>query len=153
LDPLPEEDGMTISRITVVTLGVRDLPLSTAFYEAVFGARRNPDFEGVSFFELPGAWVSLFPLDKLAEDVGPGTAIPPRGFNGVTLAYNARSRDEVHSIFGQAEKVGARIAKPPQETFWGGFGGYFADPDEYCWEVAWGPMFEFAPDGALRFKT
>ncbi len=141
-----------IPRVTVITLGVGNLERATAFYRAVFGISPNADYEGVAFFELPGTWVTLYPRDKLAEDISPGLSAAPAGFSGVTLAYNARDREEVLALFELAEKAGAVIAKPPRETFWGGFSGYFADPDGYFWEIAWGPMFDFAPDGALRFR-
>lgn len=141
-----------IPRTTVVTLGVTDLARSTAFYTQVFGVGPNPDFEGVSFFELPGTWISLYPLDKLAEDIAPEVRPAPGQFSGITLAYNAPSREQVLEIFRHVQAQGARVAKTPQETFWGGFAGYFADPDGYYWEVAWGPMFDFKPDGTLCFK-
>lgn len=143
---------MTIPRITVVTLGVADLGKSTAFYQALFGIRPNADYQGVAFFELPGVWLTLYPRTKLAEDISPSLSPVLGGFSGMSLAYNAGSREEVLGLFEVAKAAGAAIAKPPQETFWGGFGGYFADPDGYFWEIVWGPMFEFAPDGALRFK-
>jgi len=143
---------MALSRLSLITLGVADLQTSTAFYRAVFGVAPNDRYEGVAFFELPGTWVALYPLDKLAEDISPDLS-PVRGaFSGVTLAHNARSKEEVLAIFDQARAAGARIVKAPQDTFWGGFSGYFADPDGYYWEVAWGEMFDFAPDGTLRFK-
>jgi len=152
LDCTSKEVLMTIPRMSVITLGVTDLARSTTFYETMFGARPNSDYEGVSFFELPGTWLTLYPLDKLAEDISPQLA-PTRGpFSGVTLAYNARSRDEVLAIFEEVKTAGASIVKVPQDTFWGGFSGYFADLDGYYWEVVWGPMFDFAPDGSLRFK-
>ena len=141
-----------IPRVTVITLGVTDLAQATAFYSALFATRPNPDYQGVSFFQLPGAWLSLYPLDKLAEDIGPAVPVSRAAFSGVTLAYNARSRKEVDAVFAQAAKLGARIAKTPQDTFWGGYSGYFADPDGYYWEIAWGPMFDFADDGSLRLK-
>ena len=141
-----------IPRVTAITLGGADLAQSTAFYSALFATRPNPDYQGVAFFELPGAWLSLYPLDKLAEDIGPDVPASRPAFSGVTLAYNARSREEVDAVFAQAAKLGARIAKAPQDTFWGGYSGYFADPDGYYWEVAWGPMFDFAEDGSLRLK-
>jgi catechol 2,3-dioxygenase-like lactoylglutathione lyase family enzyme len=145
---------MNLNRITVVTLGVKDLAKSTTFYEAAFGVHANPDYEGVSFFELPGAWLSLYPLDKLAQDIAPDVPHTRGGtFSGVTLAHNARSKQDVLAIFEHLRAAGALIVKPPQDTFWGGFGGYFADPDGYYWEVVWGPMFDFGPDGSLlRFK-
>ncbi len=144
---------MTIPRMTVITLGVTDLAKSTRFYEAIFGLRPNTDYEGISFFELPGTWLTLYPIDKLAEDISPQLSATRGSFSGITLAYNARSKDEVMAIFEQVEAAGAAIAKVPQDTFWGGFSGYFTDLDGTYWEVVWGPMFDFAPDGSLRFKT
>jgi uncharacterized protein len=141
-----------IPRVTVITLGVSSLEKSTAFYRSVFGIAPNADYDGVVFFELPGTWVTLYPRDKLAEDISPVLSPAPGGFSGVTLAYNARDREGVLAIFELAGQAGARIVKLPQETFWGGFSGYFADPDGYFWEIVWGPMFDFAPDGGLRFR-
>ncbi len=143
---------MTIPRMTVITLGVTDLAQATRFYATIFGIRPNMENEGISFFELPGAWLTLYPLDKLAEDISPQLSPTRSGFSGITLAYNARSKDEVVAIFEEVKTAGAAIVKAPQDTFWGGFSGYFADLDGYYWEVVWGPMFDFAPDGSLRFK-
>ncbi len=143
---------MNIPRLTVVTLGVRDLAAATAFYTTVFGRGPRPGTEGVSFFELPGTWITLFPLEKLAEDISPTQSAERGAFSGITLAHNARSRKEVIRIVETAEKAGARVVKKPQETFWGGFGGYITDPDGYHWEIVWGPMFDFTADGSLCFK-
>ena len=140
---------MTIPRLTTLTLGVDDLSRATAFYRHVFGLLPRDDYEGIAFFQLPGTWLIVYPKDKLAEDIGPDTVLAGSGFNGITLGYNARSRDEVDTVFAQAKAAGARIAKMPQETFWGGYSGYFQDPDGYYWEVVWGPMFDHAPDGSL----
>jgi uncharacterized protein len=145
---------MKIPRMTVITLGVSDLARSTAFYREIFSTQPNTENEGVTFFPLPGVWLSLYPLDKLAEDIGKEVKLPaPDTFRGVTLAYNARSKDEITSIFARAAEAGARIAKTPRETFWGGYSGYFSDPDGHYWEVAWGPMFDFTEHGDLRFKA
>jgi len=143
---------MTIPRMTVITLGVMDLAKSTRFYETIFRVRPNAAYEGISFFELPGTWLTLYPLDKLAEDISPQLSSTPGSFSGITLAYNARGKDEVVAIFAEVRAAGASIAKAPTDTFWGGFSGYFADLDGYYWEIVWGPMFDFACDGALRFK-
>lgn len=143
---------MTISRITIVTLGVADLARATAFYEAVLGTPPNTSSDGITFVELPGTWLALYPLDKLAEDISPELQAERGGFGGVTLAHNAGSRSEVVEIMQRAEAAGARIVKEPQETFWGGFSGYFADLDGYYWEVAWGPMFVFTDSGDMKLK-
>jgi len=137
---------MTPSRVTIVTLGVRDLARSTAFYTRVFGVT-PPPHEGISFFHLPGTVVALYPLDRLAKDIGPDVTVPKPGtFSGITLAHNARSKADVLAIFEHLRAVGATIVKPPQDVFWGGFSGYFSDPDGYYWEVAWAPGSEFAAD-------
>jgi catechol 2,3-dioxygenase-like lactoylglutathione lyase family enzyme len=143
---------MRIPKITLLTLGVADLNKATKFYEAVLGTPPNTSYDGVTFIELPGTWISLYPLEKLAEDISPDVPIIRSGFSGVTLAHNARSKDDVIAIVERARSNGARVVKEPQETFWGGFSGYFADPDGYYWEAAWGPMFDFTEIGELRFK-
>jgi len=143
---------MKIPRITVLTLGIADLKKATKFYEAVLGTPPNTSYDGVTFIELPGTWISLYPLEKLAEDISPDVQFIRSGFSGVTLAHNACSKDDVIAIIERARSAGARVVKEPQETNWGGFSGYFADPDAYYWEVAWGPMFDFTENGELRFK-
>ncbi|MBU1425740.1 MAG: VOC family protein [Gammaproteobacteria bacterium] len=145
---------MKIPRMTVITLGVADLTRSTAFYREIFSTPPVTEHAGVTFIPLPGVWLSLYPLEKLAEDIGEEVKLPAPGtFHGVTLAYNARSKDEITSIFARVAEAGAHIAKAPQDTFWGGYSGYFSDPDGHYWEVAWGPMFDFTEHGDLRFKT
>lgn len=144
---------MKIPRLTVVTLGVTDLGKATKFYEAVLGTTPNTSYDGVTFIELPGTWISLFPLENLLKDISPEVSRTRSGFSGITLAHNAGSKKDVIAIIERAKSAGARIMKEPQETFWGGFSGYFADLDSYCWEVAWGPMFEFTENGELRFKA
>lgn len=144
---------MPISRMTIITLGVSDLAKSTRFYEAIFGIHPNSNYEGISFFELPGTWLTLYPIDKLAEDISPQLSATRGSFSGITLAYNAQSKEDVIAIFEEATSAGASIVKAPQDTFWGGFSGYFVDLDGFHWEVAWGPMFDFKPDGSLRFKA
>ncbi|MCD6389050.1 MAG: VOC family protein [Desulfobulbaceae bacterium] len=143
---------MKIPRVTVVTLGVADFRKATKFYEAVLGTPPNTSYDGVTFIELPGTWISLFPLENLAKDISSEVPVTRSGFSGITLAHNVRSKDDVIAIIKRAKSAGARVMKEPQETFWGGFSGYFADLDGYCWEVAWGPMFEFSENGELRFK-
>lgn len=144
---------MPIPRATIVTLGVQDLKKATEFYAQVFGVRPNPVYEKeIAFFELPGTWVALYPLEKLADDIAPALSTRRNGFNGITIAYNARSQEEVIAIFKEVYALGGTVAKRPQETPWGGFSGYFRDLDGYYWEVAWGPMFEFTAEGELRFR-
>lgn len=144
---------MKIQRLSVVTLGVADLVKATKFYEAVLGTPPNKSYDGVTFFELPGTWISLYPLENLAKDISPDIPVTRSGFSGITLAHNVRSMEEVISVVERAKSAGARIMKEPHITFWGGFSGYIADMDGYHWEVAWGPMFDFTKTGELRFKA
>lgn len=142
---------MKIPRVSMITLGVADLGRSTAFYREVLATKPNTSYEGVTFIELPGVWISLYPREHLARDIGPDVPAAAAPFSGVTLAHNARSREDVLAVIERVRAAGGSIVKEPEETFWGGFSGYFTDPDGYHWEVAWGPMFEFAADGSLRF--
>jgi catechol 2,3-dioxygenase-like lactoylglutathione lyase family enzyme len=127
-------------RISIITLGVSDLARSVRFYRDGLGLPlREGSGDEVAFFETRGTWLALFPRQALAEDA----AVPAdgAGFPGFTLAHNVRSRDEVDALLREAETNGARIAKPAQDADWGGYSGYFADPDGYLWEVAWNPHF------------
>ena len=143
---------MKIPRVTILTLGVADLGKATKFYEAVLDTPPNTSSDGITFIELPGTWIALYPLEKLAEDISPEVSVIHSRFGGVTLAHNAHSKDDVTAIVRNAEAAGGRVVKEPQATFWGGFSGYFTHLDGYYWEVAWGPMFEFTENGELRFK-
>ena len=144
---------MKIPKVTILTLGIADLHKAMEFYGAVLGTPPNTSSDGITFIELPGTWLALYPFEKLAEDISSEVPITRSGFSGVTLAHNARSKDEVIEIVKRAELAGVRIIKKPQDTFWGGFSGYFADLDGYYWEVAWGPMFEFTENGEMKFKV
>ena len=143
---------MKISKVTMISLGVNDLIKATEFYRQVLGIAPNTSSDAITFIELPGAWLALYPFEKLAEDISPNIPKTRSGFNGITLAHNARSKEEVISIIAAAKAAGGKIVKDPQGTFWGGFSGYFADIDGYYWEVAWGPMFEFDNNGNMNFK-
>jgi len=135
-------------RVSIVTLGVADLKRSTEFYERLGWRRSMAKAEGVVFFQAGGMALSLFPRPELAKDAN----IDPegRGFNGVSLAYNARNRAEVDSVLEEAEAAGAKLLKPAQVAFWGGYSGYFSDLDGFLWEVAWNPSFPMAEDGSIR---
>ncbi len=126
-------------RINIVTLGVRDLESSIKFYEQGLNLPRMPFKGDIAFFELNGTWLALYPWDLLAEDArisGSG-----EGFRGVTLAHNVASKSEVDEVMMQAETAGASIHKAAEDTSWGGYSGYFSDPDGHLWEVAWNPHF------------
>ena len=132
-------------RISIVTLGVADLSRSAAFYRDGLGLPMiNEESDGIAFFQLDAVRLALFPRAALAEDAAVADA-GPQAFSGVTLAHNLRSKAEVDSFFAAIPSIGARIVKPPQDVFWGGYSGYFADPDGHLWEVAWNPHFEIAP--------
>jgi uncharacterized glyoxalase superfamily protein PhnB len=104
--------------------------------------------EGITFFQTGGMALALYPRDELAKDA---TIAPEgQGFSGITLAYNTRNRNEVDSVLKEAKAAGATILKPAQEAFWGGYSGYFSDPDGFLWEVAWNPHFPIAEDGSIR---
>ncbi|HEY1632663.1 MAG TPA: VOC family protein [Rhizomicrobium sp.] len=127
-------------RLSIVTLGVRDLERSLAFYRDGLGlpTRNYKDDEGIVFFALEGAWLALYPRCKLAEDATVDAA--GSGFSGVTLAHNVPSKAGADAVFAQAVAAGARPVKPPRDVFWGGYSGYFADPDGHLWEVAFNPF-------------
>jgi catechol 2,3-dioxygenase-like lactoylglutathione lyase family enzyme len=125
--------------ITLITLGVSDLDRSIAFYRDGLGLPMRDGPEGIAFFETKGTWLSLYAREKLAEDAT--VSAEGSGFRGFTLAHNVASPDEVDRTLAQAVEAGARLQKPGQEVFWGGYSGYFADPDEFLWEVAWNPHF------------
>lgn len=124
-------------KITLVTLGVTDIDESIRFYRDGLGFPMNEreDDSDVAFFELEGAWLSLYPRDLLAEDA----TVPndETGFSGITLAHNVSSKDKVDVVLAEADAAGGRIVKPAQDVFWGGYSGYFADPDDHLWEVAY----------------
>jgi catechol 2,3-dioxygenase-like lactoylglutathione lyase family enzyme len=137
-------------RISLITLGVTDLARSYRFYKDGLGlpTTRRPE-DGIVFFQTRGATLALFPYSELAEDIGPGWNEPRSRFPGVTLAHNVRTRPEVDELLAAAAAAGAEIVKPASDTTWGGYSGYFTDPDGHLWEVAWG-AFEFNDDGSLH---
>lgn len=137
-------------RLSLVTLGVSDLEQSLRFYEAL-GWKRGNENPSVVFFQLPGMILALWSRSALAEDAG--LAPNERGFGGITLAYNARSRKDVDAVIAEAERAGARILKPAKETPWGGYAGYFADLDGHPWEVAWNPEWTITKKGEVKLKA
>lgn len=127
-------------RISIVTLGVKDLARSSAFYEAL-GLVRRPGPDSISFFELDGSWLSLYPISALAEDAQVGSVPVLDGRPKATLAYIVGSKAEVDAFMARAENAGATVEVPPEEKFWGGYSGYFSDIDGHFWEIAWNPEF------------
>jgi len=135
-------------RVSLITLGVADLKLSKEFYERLGWRQSMAKAQGVVFFQLKGMGLALYPRDELAKDAN--VPAEGQGFAGLSLAYNARNREEVDSVLEQAAAAGAKILKPAQEAFWGGYSGYFSDPDGFLWEVAWNPSFSLSEDGSIR---
>lgn len=137
-------------RISLITLGVMDLERSLKFYRDGLGFRTSGKIEdGVIFFKTRGTILVLYPYENLADDVSGEFNVPRSKFSGFTLAHNVRKQSEVDELILEASKAGAKIEKMPQSTFWGGYSGYFSDPDGYLWEVAYG-AFPFNEDGSLQ---
>ena len=135
--------------LNLVILGVQDLKRSLVFYRDGLGWKPSQaSQENVAFFQLGGAVLALYPRGLLAEDAH----VSPKGsgFSGVTLAHNAKSKKEVDQIFRQLKKLGAKIVKTPRKVFWGGYSGYFSDPDGHLWEVAHNPFFKMDKQGNLK---
>jgi uncharacterized protein len=136
------------ARISIATLGVSNLTQSTRFYLALgweLAAGSSPE---ISFFLTAGGVLALYPFDLLAKDAMLPAA-RAQGFGGVTLAINVERPEDVQPALDAAKAAGAKILKPATKAEWGGVSGYFADPDGYPWEVAWGPNAKFKPDGSL----
>ncbi len=125
--------------ISIITLGVNDLARSTAFYQQGLSLEKMNNMEGISFFRMGGTILALYPRVKLAEELGiPDGQVT---FPSMTLAHNVESPERVDAVLAEAVAAGAKLVKPGQETSWGGYSGYFADPDGHYWEVAWNPHF------------
>ncbi|MGH6712772.1 MAG: VOC family protein [Bradyrhizobium sp.] len=136
-----------IPRLTVITLGVSNIRASIAFYEALGFARRiRTTGEAVAFFDTGGPVIGLFPWDQLALDATLPDQPRPNTFRGVTLAWNCASREEVDTVLDFAISKGASLLKPAHETSYGGYSGYFTDPDNHPWEVVVAPGIEVGDD-------
>jgi uncharacterized protein len=133
-------------RVSVVTLGVDDLARARDFYEALGWRSNSPPEIEVVFFQAGGLVFALWDRHKLAEDSGVQLG---SGYGGVTLAYNVRTPEEVDEVIAAARDAGATITREPGETFYGGYSGVFADPDDYPWEVAHNPRWTLGPEGAV----
>lgn len=134
-------------RVSLVTLGVDDLERSRRFYEAM--GWRGQTVEETVFFQAGGLALVLWSRAKLADDAGAELGDDRATFDGVALAQNVRSRQEVDEIIEAAERAGGAVTRTPAETSYGGYAGYFADPDGHLWEVAHNPHFTLAGDGSL----
>ncbi len=126
------------ARISIVTLGVSDLSRSTAFYRDGLGLPLREESSEISFFDMTGMILALFPCAKLASDAG----VPAEGdgFRSFTLAHNVNSPAAVDTVLCEAKAAGGEIVKSASRTSWGGYSGYFADPDGFLWEVSWAPV-------------
>jgi catechol 2,3-dioxygenase-like lactoylglutathione lyase family enzyme len=137
---------------SIVTLGVADLDRSVSFYRDLGWEMRGNRSDGIVWFRTAGSWIGLFGYDELADDAAlpstPQAGLP--AYRGVTLAVNLPSEGEVDQGFARAEEVGARIVKPATRMEWGGYSGYFADPDGHLWELCYNPMFPIDDQGRVE---
>ncbi len=136
-------------RVSLITLGVADLGRTRTFYERL--GWQGQEVEETVFFQAGGMALVLWARAKLAGDAGveAGNADGFGGFGGIALAHNVRSRAEVDALLAQAAHAGAEITQPARDTFYGGYAGYFRDPDGHLWEIAWNPGFPLSPDGSI----
>lgn len=140
---------MMDQRISLITLGVADMDRAAAFYEAL-GWHRVDSPDGLIAFDLIGQTLALYPLDRLAEDIG--LPVAELGQGAITLGHNLRTRDEVADLMARAEAAGASILRPASDVFWGGHIGYFRAPDGAIWEIAFNPFAPLSPEGAFRWN-
>ncbi|MEX0695685.1 MAG: VOC family protein [Rhodospirillales bacterium] len=134
-------------RLSLVTLGVADMTRARAFYEALGWQASGQSNDDVTFFQAGGMIVGLYGRAALAADAGVDDST--HGFSGIALAYNGRDKAEVDAVLDEAVAAGGTLIKAAEDVFWGGYSGYFADPDGHLWEVAWNPFFPIAADGAI----
>ena len=135
-------------RLTLVTLGVADMVRARRFYEALGFNASAASQDSVTFFNAGGVVLGLFGRAALAEDAHV-TDSPP-GFSGMSLAHIVASESEVDAVLAEAVAAGAKLLKPGQKVFWGGYSGYFSDPDGDLWEVAYNPFMPFDADGRMQ---
>jgi uncharacterized protein len=138
-------------RISIITLGVSDLERSRSFYQRLGWRPSSASSAAIVFFQAGSMILALYPREKLAVDASFDDAPPAArpAFPGFTLSFNARTRAGVDGVLAEAKAAGATILRPAQDAFWGGYSGYFADPDHFAWEVAWNPSFSIADDGSI----
>ena len=136
-------------RLSMVSLGVESVADSTAFYQRLgWNKSETASNESISFIQLGGIMLGLYGRGPLAEDIGVENT-DPGGFSGIALAHNTRTKNGVDEVLTLAVNAGAKLLKPAQDVFWGGYSGYFSDPDGHLWEVAWNPFLEISEDGAV----
>jgi len=131
----------------MVTLGVSDLSKSRSFYEGGLGWRRGNEEEKVTFYQVGSMLLGLYNREELAADAK--VSADGDGFRGVALAYNTRSKEEVDVVLDEVVKAGGKLVKAAEDVFWGGYSGYFSDPDGHLWEVAWNPFWTIGDDGSV----
>jgi catechol 2,3-dioxygenase-like lactoylglutathione lyase family enzyme len=136
-------------RLSLVTLGVADLARAERFYKALGWTRGNADAP-VAFYQLNGMILALWSRAALAEDAGLSGG---ESFGGIALAYNARSKADVDAVIAEALAAGGGLLKAAHDTYWGGYSGYFADPDGHPWEVAWNPFWSLDAAGNVRLAA
>ena len=132
-------------RISLITLGVENVAQATAFYERLGWKKSSASQDAVTFIQLKGTVLGLFSRQSLAEDAHVENT--PKGFSGITLAHNVTSERGVDAVYKFALSCGATPVKAPEKVFWGGYSGYFADPDGHLWEVAYNPFFPLDKEG------
>lgn len=156
-------------RLSMVTLAVEDLTRSRAFYAQGLGwTVVSSDTEGIVCFQLGAMVLALYERSAFAKDIewpdpagglgadslgAGGREVGGRGMPGIALAHNTRSKDEVDAVIAQAVAAGARVQKPAEDAFWGGYSGYIADPDGHLWEIAWNPFSPIGEDGAFIWQA
>lgn len=139
---------MVAPRVSVITLGVQDMPAMRAFYRSL-GWREEGDSDEHAMFHTGGGILALFPYSNLAADATVQAGEPPAGFRGFTLAVNLEEKSFVDETFAELRNLGVTIVKEPSETDWGGYSGYFADPEGNLWEVAWGSFYSIDDRGGM----
>lgn len=136
-------------RVSLITLGVRDVASLAAFYD-VLGWSRVDSPDGVVAYDLIGQTLGLYPLDALAKDIG--ISIEELGNGRMTLGHNVSVKEDVESLIAKAKAAGATVLKPAQDVFWGGHHGYFADPEGHIWEIAHNPFSPLGPNGEFQWN-
>ena len=139
-------------RINLVTLGVADVAAARAFYQRLGLTASSAGNDHVAFFDANGIVLGLYGHDALAQDANVASQ-PPPAFRGVSLAWNAADEAEVDAIIAHAVACGASLVKAPHKVFWGGYSGYFADPDGHLWEVAFNPFFPLSAQGRIELPS
>jgi len=137
-------------RMSIITFGVADLERSYRFYKEGLGfPTSGTPSDGIIFFKTAGTRFAIYPADKLAEEFAGKFTTETGTFRNFTVAHNTRSKESVETILQQAERAGGKIEKPAQDVFWGGYSGYFSDPDGYLWEIAYADCWTFNEEGSL----